>query len=640
MWRLVGVLRKPKEPNEIAELARQTIYSPVCCCVPAIVLHQFDPAKAELVLWQSSYVPIKGKGLLNSPMKPGVGIAGRAFELKQSVRIADVQQHPWFVESEQADRFSSLMVIPLLEPEIDVVFGTLSLHSGNASQFSLEDERLAVSLCTQAAIALGKLHQFAETTGHANRLQRILEWLPSLDQGEQEFDPDIFYEEVVRFASEILGFGAVILHLVDTRTAEFVLSTAVGIPEETLEKSKGKRSSLRLWEPFVKEEFKVGHLTYLVPDDAPEQQDIPQENFYIFSEGNTEGWNTETVLFTLLEANGKCFGRLAFDLPKNGRIPSPELFNTIDVFGSMVVWALERNLASKRRRDVMMSISEDLAKSESWQRVGDLVVEAGAKLIDAEGCSLYLVHDDKIELTHSNYQTSNIGKTKPLVKEAKCGLAAWAALTNEIICSNNEDYREHLAWSGDLDHLKFLDSQHCYHLLIVPIISEENLPIGVLIFENKIGFSNGFDEADINLVQYMARHIAIAKAKVDRLGVSEMWKLWGLEDDLHELLNWQQMGVVTRLQAAINLLKRDRCADAQIILLDVLKNAQSTANEIKSVHSMTTSQYLEIKDMHLALEAIRDVWLLRIDKAWSIVTDLDPVPHLTWKHQPLSELSY
>jgi signal transduction histidine kinase len=228
---------------------------------------------------------------------------------------------------------------------------------------------------------------------------------------------------------------------------------------------------------------------------------------------------------------------------------------------------------------------------------------------------LYLVDDDSVILTHSNYQAINIGNSKPLSERDKCGLAAWVATTGKVFCSNNGEYKKHPAWSGEIEHLQLLESGACRHLLIMPITTlDEDHILGVVSFENKKGFSAGFDDDDQSLVQYMARHIAMAKRKVDRKGMIETWERWGLEDDLHELLNWQVLGVVAHLEAASTYLVQERYNKLHAMIPKILHNAKSAANEIKSVHSMTLSQYLEIQNIKLALEKIRDMWVERIDQ--------------------------
>jgi len=608
-----GGFAKAENENDIAEVLMKEAKNQFGIA-SGIVLHRYDVAQNELIPWKTSYT--QTDLLVNSPMKPGKGVAGQVFTLEEPILISDVHKHPWFEKSKQLEKFESLLTIPLIVPKDNSKYGTLSIHRKHKEAFDSEDEQYGVRLCTQASIAIRRLKQLEETKGYADRLQRILDNLPSFDQYNHESEQEFFYNEIVKRASEILDFEAVIFHLLDPITKEYVSTAAEGIPPEAFAKIKGKRTPVKDWDPFIKEEFKIGHRTYFVPSNSSAQDEISEDHFYTFPSGNTDGWHKDNVLFALLETDGHHLGRLAFDLPKSGHAPSPELINAIDVFSSMIIWALERQVTNKRRRDILISISNGLAESEDWDTVGDLVVYTGASLLDAEGCTLYQVLDNEIRLTHSNYQSQYLGKSKPLSSVNGCGLAAWVATTGEIICSNNGEYKNHPAWAGSLEHLQLLGSGTCRNLLIVPIRSalEETQIIGVLNFENKKEFFTGFDEDDKNLVQYMTRHIAIAKQKVDRKGMIETWERWGLEDDLHELLNWQSLGVVAHLKAVEALLTQKRYDKLHTNIPIILENARSAANEIKSIHSMTHSKYLEIKDIPEALETIRDMWVKRIDQ--------------------------
>ena len=116
------------------------------------VLHLLDERTGELLPRALSFTTLRQKDGGRSRMRPGHGVAGLALERAQVINVGDVARDPRFVRVGQVRPFASIMVAPLKLGERRI--GTLSVDSTMRFAFSPNDERLLMTLATQAAAAI------------------------------------------------------------------------------------------------------------------------------------------------------------------------------------------------------------------------------------------------------------------------------------------------------------------------------------------------------------------------------------------------------------------------------------------------------------------------------------------------------
>jgi signal transduction histidine kinase/CheY-like chemotaxis protein len=117
------------------------------------VLHLLDEESGELRPRALSFVnSVRPNVLGRSRMRIGQGVAGYALETGQVVNIPDVSQDPRFLRVGKVRPFASMLVAPLRLSDRRV--GTLSIDSEQTYAFSQSDERLMMTLATQAAAAI------------------------------------------------------------------------------------------------------------------------------------------------------------------------------------------------------------------------------------------------------------------------------------------------------------------------------------------------------------------------------------------------------------------------------------------------------------------------------------------------------
>lgn len=85
----------------------------------------------------------------------------------------------------------------------------------------------------------------------------------------------------------------------------------------------------------------------------------------------------------------------------------------------------------------------------------------------------------------------------------------------------------------------------------------------------------------------------------------------GLEDDLHELINWYYSGVVLYLEVLAERLAHEQYEDAKELMPEILNRARATVNELRILHTSIYSRILEEDQLSGALNSLASVWATR-----------------------------
>lgn len=335
------------------------------------------------------------------------------------------------------------------------------------------------------------------------------------------------------------------------------------------------------------------------------------------------GWHTYDALISpLSDPSGNVIGILTWDVPLTDSEPNKQILESIGVFASAASWMIELSRTQKRLTDQRQraqsfidTISHELAKGRDLATMGELVVQVGAKFLSAEGCSLYLVRGNDIELTHSNYlaNTNYISRRKPISSRPKSGLTAWVAATGKAIYFNNEEYKKSDLWAGENEHLQYLPSKKCRSVLLAPVKDNGGKVIGVISLENKktMTGSKDFDDEDRDQLIRLASEFAKA---LDTIGLYEDLREWeriGLADDLHDLINWYHSGVVMWIEALQEWLHRGDLDKVNQLMPELRQHALTTVFELKTLHTNMLAKTLEAASLKQALYETMQAWTTR-----------------------------
>jgi GAF domain-containing protein len=581
------------------------------------VFHSYNPETQELQPKSASYVSAASLG--KTVMQPGVGIAGHALELGEPVLVSNLGSHPWYTASGQEVELNSLLVAPLIDPDTFEPIGTLSVHSREPSAFNTEDEADLFSLANQGATALSKIRAFARWRAHGGSIRRILDEFNQMDvqQGERELS-----EQITQAATAVLGFRIARMRLLDAESGELETVAIHGIPDEEASALIGQQMPWKALEPYLSEKYKAER-SYLIPHDLKEWQELCNQYLYVPSAPHTpeSGWHEYDAFLTpLITQSGETLGLLSLDLPERDTRPTPEVIEAVGVFASAATLTLElcrlwSRLTEQRSRTVEFigAIGRQLSSTRDLEAIGKLVVQVGANLLSSEGCSLYLIQGNETVLSYSNYLTNThyIGRRKPITTQPGCGLTDWVAGTGEELLYNDRSFRQHPAWAGEEDHLPYLPSGECRSLLIVPVQLPGQAPCGVLKLENKkaIAGQAGFSDADRENLILLANNVALAIDWINRYQLIQNWERHGLEDDLHEVVNFYHSGVVLLIDHLTSLLANDELDAARQVLPVIRHRAYTMVDELKAIHTAFRRKYLESERISKGLRLLIEAWI-------------------------------
>jgi anti-sigma regulatory factor (Ser/Thr protein kinase) len=555
-------------------------------------------------------------------LKLGVGVAGQALRLREPVMINDVDVHPWYVKSASGSQIKSLLVAPLFNPKTGELYGTLSVTNHRENAFTSEDESSLAALSYQGSIAISRVRGFTLWRKQGGTMRHILDDVRNYKI--ESADENSLWKQIVSTAARRLGFKIVRLMLLNPLTNELT-TVAVNPSKQNANKQIYQPVPLSVLEPFLTSKYRAGH-SYLIPNESPEWKTKANQYFNNGSHLYKKQANQlphEVSLTPLMDYSGQMIGLLSLDMPETGTTPHPQILESIGVFANAASWMIELHRAQRHideqrlRTEVFInSISGELAKERDFQAIGEVIVQVGSRLFGTEGCSLYIVKGDKLELTHSTFLsgTPYIEKKKPITDMEKCGLSVWVAKTGKELHFANEEYKSHPAWAREQEFFYHLPNHLCKSLLIAPVKDQENRIIGVIELINKktaSGFKD-FDIHDVSRLRFLAYELSLALGNISRFDAIQSWERKGIEDDLHELVNLYHLGVVSRIDALDEWLRRGNDAKVKELVPVIRHHAHTTTIELKNIHTNLISKCLESDNLREALERLADAWSKRV----------------------------
>jgi len=576
-------------------------------------------------MWDADNYNQTDNSISASPTKfrYGSGLAGHAIKLHEPILANDAGKHPWFVKFKpDDDAIQSILVCPLYDPNGKVDYGTISVYCDHLNAFTQEDEFVVSSLAHQASLAISKIKELEEWQEQGGVLRKILNEVRYFDFGVSEYE---FCNQIAQAATKLLNFKMARIRLLDTKNEELITVAMSGFSEEITKKLIGHTMPFSTLEPFINNQYQLER-SFIIPHGDRRWKDIATKYFYIppaQKRVKTEWKPYDAILTPLIAPSGQTIGLLTLDMPKDGTYPTKSLIKPIGLYASMVAWAIELSRYQRRfldQRDRTKSfietISDELTQGHDFQTLGEVVVQIGAKLISAEGCNLFIVRENEIELTHSTYLagTDYIGRRKPICSDPGCGLTGWVSKTGKVLLYNGEEYKNHPSWAGEAGHLNYLSSQACKSVLLVPILDVDDKVLGVLSLENKRRFSDpaDFDEEDKVRVIKLAEQLAKALIRIGRFEAIKKWESKGLEDDLHFLINWYRFGVLARIEQLEGAIYKDDLVKAKQLMPELIRNARNSVNELKALHTMIINECLEANDLKEGMERLIDAWNKRV----------------------------
>jgi GAF domain-containing protein len=619
-----------KSENDVVTL----LINEVCLRIPFAehcVLHRYDSLTEGLIpvsavrsvdkeyvhLWSQ---PEESKRPTN--LKLGHGLAGRALHLREVLRVKNVDHSPWYAPFPSEGKIKSLLVAPLYNPSNNESFGTISLQNDKESAFNVDDETVIAYIAGQCSLAIAKLRDIDGLREREGTLRKTLEEIRLFDLDASEED---LCKQIAITSTRLLGFKIGRVRIMDRDGLQLKTIATVGIPTHEANKLIGETMPYFAILPFINEKYKSAN-SYIVPHENIEWQNVAKQYFYIPDQPSNKknSWLPyDTLLTPLYDSFGEVIGILTLDSPKSGMPPTKQQLESIGIFASAASWMIELNRYQRRLADqkhraqaFIDTVSKELAKASDLNAIGEIIVQIGANLLSAEGCSLYVVRGNEIELINSNYlvNAEHLTHRKPISNLPRAGLTAWVASTGEVLRFDNQKHEEHIAWSGDKSHLVYLPSQKCESLLMAPVKDKDERVVGVVTLENKRTWSGlrNFDEEDEERLVDLATQFSKAWQSIERYKAIQENERLGVEDDMHDLINWYHSGVVLFIDAINEWLNRKNYKKVLELMPQLLRQAYATVFELKTLHTNLLTKAYEADTLHQAMEQTVAVWSLRV----------------------------
>jgi PAS domain S-box-containing protein len=279
----------------------------------------------------------------------------------------------------------------------------------------------------------------------------------------------------------------------------------------------------------------------------------------------------------------------------------------------------ERKRQESRLRDVFPFVINHLAYYTNPKGLYSSIVEAGAELLSARTCALFLVggqDSDVLELVATN--PGPLGADVPhlaISTRPGCGLAAHVAGTRQPLRLMDDELARHPAWSQELwTRLGWNSDPTAGHsLLAVPICLPEEQLVGVLVTLNAEG-AGGFSEFDERLLQMLATHTAVdigrmrSVVKVREETIRAERKR--LEDDLHDTLNVLLTGVQWEAELLSDEIEPGESAPARVALTRLQTALTRTRASLRNMLEDLRDPILEKQGLLVALRK-RAEWIGR-----------------------------
>ena len=350
-------------------------------------------------------------------MRIGDGIAGNALFNKESIRVDDVSKHPWFWGDPDNEEMKSLLVAPLYHSTIDQPIGTISLNNKEIAAFTDKDEIELVSLANQGSIAISKFRDISRGEEYDSMLLQILDEARKFDIS---LPMEKFCQSITDMAVKALNFDIARIRFLDEENQEFYTIAHSSIKNDGIIPEQGVPIPLEVINKLLVKEYQTGR-SYLIPHKDNHLHGIIDQYFSITEDpfNSTDEWQKYDGLITPLYSpqDNQLMGILTLDHPKFGMHPSPDIIEAIGSFKGIAEWAIELSQTYHELIDshntthkFITSIRDIFTRTiySNLDLVGWMVVQIGADLLSAEGCSLHLCEGKNLRLAYSTYLATSI----------------------------------------------------------------------------------------------------------------------------------------------------------------------------------------------------------------------------------------
>src|SRR5581483_9295890 len=222
----------------------------------------------------------------------------------------------------------------------EVIYGILIFETEDLSILKTGSLNLLTLLVNQTALSLQDQLLRREMREKTELLEKQASTMSMINKLSNEligsFEIDEALTRIAEAIRSSLGFEVVVFALYDEKRDEYVRRAHVGL-DEVWEEVKTRKVSAKAVEAFFNPEFRLLN-SYFVPHTSlrPSDHDfvvVPEETGILMP----DEWHEKDMLMVPLAANEKQIGYLSVRSPHDGKVPSTDQVQTLEVFANLAV---------------------------------------------------------------------------------------------------------------------------------------------------------------------------------------------------------------------------------------------------------------------------------------------------------------
>ena len=310
-------------------------------------------------------------------------------------------------------------------------------------------------------------------------------------------------ERVVNIVSEKLGFGIVLVSVLDPKQNVFVRMSGTGIPKEEFEQLAQTHLKADHYKKLMQEKFKISQ-SYLIRWWHEEKESTDNSSYTPPDEKSGE-WNPKDMLLVPMNDNsGSLIGVISVDNPPGGTVPDRSLLMSLEILAAragqaiLESWMYEKTQRRLAQMEILYDISSRVSTIENEKKFLKQVCDTlknqtnylwvGILLKDSETETLYVSAQNGLEDIRFSGVRYKIGRDG--------GIAGSVAASGQFkIIPNLEKARQ--------QHIPF--HYRAKSELAVPIRKRDKV-LGVIVVESEQ--INAFSQEDRRFIRTLANQVA------------------------------------------------------------------------------------------------------------------------------------
>lgn len=167
-------------------------------------------------------------------------------------------------------------------------------------------------------------------------------------------DTSKLIDNVLKSIDDLFGFKAISLTLYDEVEKCFKWVGFSGYSEEQIARARKLKTTVEIVESDTRPEYRIGYLAYFKPAEKKVQDDMM--HYFAFKDAQEamsymevprktpDSWHQlDDLAFLVQDRVGRTIGVIYVDMPIDGKIPSREVIELVEIFVSLVAIALENS---------------------------------------------------------------------------------------------------------------------------------------------------------------------------------------------------------------------------------------------------------------------------------------------------------